>query len=176
MIEFFYNIPFVKEIIGYLLIPILIFIIVCSIILLIYSAKYKDRENPIYKYKMNLASLIISMFLVIVFLSILIGFALAFRKEMLANDINTPLSYVVIASPLIPLIALIFMFVKMFNLIKNKPVKSKLIKEDRENLELMINDNIEKDEKTNVEVIDIEEDKTIKTDKVEEDKEEIEIL
>jgi len=122
-IKFMYDIPYIKEIIGYLLIPFLIFIIVCSIIFLIYSKVTKDHENPIYKYRINLASLIVSILLIIVFLAMLLGFSIAFNEQLKKTSNTITLSYFVIASPVVPIIALIILFLKTIRLIKNKPNK-----------------------------------------------------
>ena len=127
-IKFIYDFPFVKQIIGYLLIPFLIFIIICSIALLIYSAKHKNHEDPIYKYRINLASLIVSILVIIVFLAILTGFALAFKKQMESSDATFVLSYFVVGSPIVPLIALLILFIKMIRLMKNKPKKEEILK------------------------------------------------
>lgn len=129
-IKFFYDIPFVKEIIGYFLIPFLVFIIICCIVLLTYSAKYKDHESPIYKYKINLASLIISIFLTAVFLAILIGFSYAFKLQLDAQKIETPLAYLVVLSPIIPAFALIVLMVKTIRLVLQKPKKQDVLKEN----------------------------------------------
>ncbi len=138
-IKFIYDFPFVKQIIGYLLIPFLIFIIICSIALLIYSAKHKNHEDPIYKYRINLASLIVSILVIIVFLAILTGFALAFKKQMESSDATFVLSYFVVGSPIVPLIALLILFIKMIRLMKNKPKKEEVQKiADSQNLNLMM--------------------------------------
>lgn len=134
-VKFFYDIPYVKEIIGYFLIPLLIFIIVCSVLLLIYSSKHKDHENLIYKYKMNMASLIISIFLTAVFLAILIGFSYAFKLQMANDGVKSLLGYLVILSPGIPLIALVALVFKVVRLVLNKPQQevsdTSVIKEDK---------------------------------------------
>lgn len=122
-IKFIYDFPYVKEIIGYLLIPFLVFIILCSIWLLIYSAKHKDHEDPIYRYRINLASLIVSILLILVFMAILVGFAMALKQQVDKTGGKFVLSYFVFASPLVPIIALIVLFIKVIKVIKNKPEK-----------------------------------------------------
>lgn len=134
-IKFIYDIPYIKEIIGYLLIPFLIFIIICSSILLIYSKCTKDHENPLYKYRINLASLIVSILLIMVFLAILVGFSIAFNEQLKTTSNTVTLSYFVIASPIIPIIAILILFAKMIRLMKNKP--SKKSSTPLENLEVL---------------------------------------
>lgn len=138
-IKFVYDIPYVKQMISYILIPFLIFIIVCSIILLIYSAKHKDHENPIYKYRINLACLLISVLLVAVFLAILIGFSMALKKEIEAANTTTMLTSFVIYSPMIPVLALIILMIKIIKLLMHKPSKREVTKiENQEDLQAML--------------------------------------
>lgn len=138
-IKFIYDFPYVKEIIGYLLIPFLIFIILCSIGLLIYSAKHKDHEDPLYRYRINLASLIVSILLVLVFLAILVGFALALKQQVDKVGGKFVLSYFVLASPIVPVIALLVLFIKVIRVIKNKPRKEEVdVVEKSENVSVAI--------------------------------------
>lgn len=119
--KFLYDVPYIKQIIAFFLIPLLVFIIICSIILLAYSNK--GVNNIKYKYKANVFSIIISILLTVVFLSILLGFSYAFYKQMTAVGLKTPLAYLVIASPIIPFIFLISFFIKLIKVIKKKPPK-----------------------------------------------------
>ncbi len=136
-IKFIYDFPYVKQIIGYLLIPFLIFIILCSIILLIYSAKHKDHKDPIYQYRINLASLIVSILLVLVFLAILVGFALALKQQVDQMSGKYVVSYVVFGAPIVPVIALLVLFIKIFKLIKNKPKREEIVQIE-ENSTIMV--------------------------------------
>ena len=121
-VKFFYDIPHVKEIIGYILIPFLVFIIICSLALMIYSARHKDHESSDYKYHMNLYTLIISTLLVAALFAILFGFALAFKKQVEAAGIESIVVYIVEASPLLPFLSLLALLIKTIKLIKNRPV------------------------------------------------------
>lgn len=166
-IKFIYDFPYVKQIIGYLLIPFLIFIILCSIILLIYSAKHKDHKDPIYQYRINLASLIVSILLVLVFLSILVGFALALKQQVAQMEGKYVVSYVVFGAPIVPVIAIFILFIKLIKLIRNKPSKEETIdSEVSENISVAVEDQ-------NQVQIQIQEVPKIE---LEEEKEDVEIL
>ena len=120
--KFLYDIPYIKQVIAFFLIPLLVFIIICSIILLAYSNKGVNDIK--YKYKANVFSVLISILLTVVFLSILLGFSYAFYKQMTAVGLKTPLAYLVIASPIIPFIFLISFFIKLIKVMKKKPPKN----------------------------------------------------
>lgn len=121
--RFVYDIPYVKEVLGYLLIPFLIFIIISGSVLMIYAIKHKDHEDIHYKYTMNLFTLIISTLLVASLLAILIGFALSFKKQVDAANIKSFVVYVVLVAPLLPFFSFLALLFKMIKLIKNRPNK-----------------------------------------------------
>ncbi len=123
-VRFFYDIPYIKEILGYLLIPLLVFIILSSILLMIYSYKNKDHDDEKYNYRMNLFSLLISILLVAVLFAFLLGFAMAFKKQVDAANIKSTISYLVIVSPVIPFFALLVLLFKLIKVIKNKNINN----------------------------------------------------
>ena len=121
--RFVYDIPYVKEVLGYLFIPFLIFVIISCAFLMFYSFKHKDHEDAHYKYKMNLFTLIISTLLVASLFAILVGFALSFKKQVDAANIKSFVVYVVLASPLLPFFSFLALLFKMIKLIKHRPSK-----------------------------------------------------
>ena len=146
--KFLYDIPYIKQVIAFFLIPLLVFIIICSIILLAYSNKGVNDIK--YKYKANVFSVIISILLTVVFFSILLGFSYAFYKQMTAVGLKTPLAYLVIASPIIPFIFLISFFIKLIKVMKQKPPKNiDSLEENNKKEEIKENIPEEKEEKTN---------------------------
>lgn len=122
-VRFVYDLSYVKQMIKYLGIPFLIFIVISASILLIYSIAHKNHDDPKYKYNMNLYTLFISIILVASLFAILVGFALAFKKQVDAANIQSIVTYIVLAAPILPLISLIALFIKAIRLMKNKPVR-----------------------------------------------------
>ncbi len=123
-VRFVYDLSYVKQILKYLGIPFLIFLVISGIILLVYSLAHKDHDDPKYKYNMNLYTLLMSIILVASLFAILVGFAFAFKKQADAANIQSIIVYIVLAAPLLPLISLIALFVKAIRLMKNKPTKN----------------------------------------------------
>ena len=139
-VRFVYDLSYVKQIIKYLGIPFLLFLIVSAFILITYYLKHKDHDDPKYKYTMNLYTLLMSIILVASLFAVLLGFALAFKKQVDAANIKSIIVYIVLAAPILPFFALLALFTKAIKLMKNKPVNNKDIQ-----VEETVNNSIDKD-------------------------------
>ncbi len=170
--KFVYDAPYVKEIVSFVFIPILLIIVLSIIYLLYYNKKVKDHNDPKYKYNMNLYTLIITMLLAAVFLSMLIGFSLALKEEMDRLDFDSLVCYLVLISPVLPALFLSYLTIKLVKLVKTKPYDMNVFK-NHEELESMLditeNPNITSMEDFKVQKDDHKEEKN-------EEEEEIELL
>lgn len=133
-VRFVYDLSYVKQILKYLGIPFLIFLVVSGIILLIYSLAHKDHDDPKYKYNMNLYTLLMSIVLVASLFAVLVGFAFAFKKQADAANIQSIIVYIVLAAPLLPFISLIALFAKTIKLMKNKPTINSVEEKNNESI------------------------------------------
>lgn len=129
--KFIYDMPYVKNIIHYVLIPILVLIVVGLIITFIYSKKCKDHTDYKYQFKMNVLVIIFSMLVIAFFLAVLLGYALALRNYMEIYDFNSKICYLVLISPIIPAIFLIYLIVRLVK-ITNEYENEKEEKEEEE--------------------------------------------
>lgn len=172
--KFVYDVPYVKVLLKYLLIPVLAILLVGLIILYRINKKYKDHNDPNYKYKLNMISLYISIAITAFFLAILIGFALALRLQMKALNFNSVICFCVMLAPIFPCIYLIYLLVKLIKLIKNKPKakKKKAIETSPEDVEILSSDtdietNNVKNENEDIDIIDARESDLITEEKEE---------
>lgn len=127
-LKFFYDMPFVGDIILYLLIPLLIVVIICGIVLIVYSYKYKKSERKIFEYRMNVFCLFMAIILCLVFFAILLGFSFAFKIQMDKTELHTTLAYFALLSPIIPAIVEAVLITKIIKVIGNKPENKQIKK------------------------------------------------
>lgn len=121
--KFIYDVPYVKEIVNYLAIPVIVIIIIGFAILAVYNKKEKNHEDPVYKYNVNILTLALSMIITVLFLSMLLGFSLALKGQMELYKFSSLICYLVLISPIVPGIYLIILISKLIKTVKNKPKK-----------------------------------------------------
>lgn len=111
--KFVYDMPYVKNMIHYILIPIFVLIIVTLILTFIYSKKCKDHNDYKYQYKMNILVIVFSLLLISLFFAILLAYAGALRNYMRLYDFTSTICKLVLISPIIPFIFLIYLLIKL---------------------------------------------------------------
>lgn len=121
--KFIYDVPYVKEIVNYLAIPVIVIIIIGFAILAVYNKKEKNHEDSVYKYNVNILTLALSMVITVLFLSMLLGFSLALKGQMELYKFSSLICYLVLISPIVPGIYLIILISKLIKTVKNKPKK-----------------------------------------------------
>lgn len=123
--KFVYDLPFVTDISMYLLFPLLLLVLVLSAILFIYACKHRNEKDKIYKYNVNMYSILICILLTIIFFAIILGFSLAFKIQMDSTGLETVIAYLVLLAPIIPAIVLIYLIAKLIKVYRNKPEQDK---------------------------------------------------
>ena len=80
--KIFYDIPYMKGIMKYVLIPVIVIILIVGICLFLYSRKHKDHEDPHYNFVMDFWSSLIGIIVTGAILAIAVGFSIAMTEKM----------------------------------------------------------------------------------------------
>lgn len=119
-----------------LFVPILLIILVVEAILFLYLKKTKNKDIPNYKEKVNIHFSIISIVITLVLIAVTVCFSVNFINIMKAKDIveqNKILYYVIILTPLIPFIYIVFLIINFSKMLSNVEIKEDKQKEITEN-------------------------------------------
>lgn len=80
--KIFYDIPYLKVIMTYVLIPVVIIVLIAGVCLFFYSKKQKDHEDPHYNFVMDFWSSLIGIIVTAAILALAIGFSVAMTEKM----------------------------------------------------------------------------------------------
>lgn len=128
--KIFYDIPYMKDIMQYVLIPIVMVIIVVGVALFIYSKKVEDHESPRYNFVMNFWSSLIGIVITGAILAIAVGFSFAMTEKMREYNLieeKKMLYYLLKYFIIIPFIFVLWYIVKFLKTIYYKPKKEKQV-------------------------------------------------
>ena len=142
--KIFYNFPYIKEILKYVLIPVVLVVFIVSIILFIYSKKHKDHENPHYNFVMDFWSSLIGIIITGAILAIAVAFSLAMTEKMVEYKLTEDkkmLYYLLKYFIIVPAVFVIWYIVKFLKTIYYKPHSNK-VEEEAPNVDKI--ENVEK--------------------------------
>lgn len=125
MYKFVYDFPFVKDMFLFVFLPLIVIIFSLVVVLVVYAVENRKNKDLIHIYKINFYSLILSIIMTSIFFAIVLGFAFALKDEMNETGLETFITYLVLISPLIPVIVLALLIGKTIKLVNNKPVLEK---------------------------------------------------
>lgn len=130
--KIFYDIPYIKGIMMYVLVPVAIVIVTVGIALFIYSRVHKDHENPHYNFVMNFWSSLIGIIITGAILAMAVGFSIAMTEKMQEYGLveeKKMLYYLLKYFIIIPFIFVVCYIVKFLKTIYYKPRKERIVKE-----------------------------------------------
>lgn len=111
--------------------PILLIILLVEAILFLYLKKIKNKDITNYKEKVNIHFSIISIVITLVLIAITVCFSVNFVNILKAKDIveqNKILYYVIILTPLIPFIYVVYLIINFVKMLSNVEIN-----EDKQN-------------------------------------------
>lgn len=127
--KIFYDIPYMKGIMKYVLVPVIIVILIVGICLFIYSKKHKDHEDPHYNFVMDFCSSLIGIIITGAILAIAVGFSFAMTEKMREYGLveeKKALYYLLKYFIIIPFIFVVWYIVKFLKTIYYKPSRKKI--------------------------------------------------
>ncbi len=126
--KIFYDIPYMKGIVKYVLVPVIIIIIIAGLFLFIYSKKHKDHDAPQYNFVMDFWSSLIGIIVTGAILAIAVGFSFAMTEKMqeygLVEEKKT-LYYLLKYFIVLPFVFVVLYIIKFLKTIYYKPHKQK---------------------------------------------------
>lgn len=126
--KIFYDIPYMKDIMQYVLVPIVVVLIVVGVALFIYSKKVKDHDSPRYNFVMNFWSSLIGIVVTGAILAIAVGFSIAMTEKMHEYHLveeKKMLYYLLKYFIVIPFVFVVWYVVKFLKTIYYKPKREK---------------------------------------------------
>ena len=126
--KIFYDIPYMKGIMTYVFVPVIIVVLLVGISLFVYSKKNKDHDDPHYNFVMDFWSSLIGIIITGTILAIAVGFSVAMTEKMQEYGLveeKKMLYYLLKYFIVIPFIFVIWYIVKFLKTIYHKPKKKK---------------------------------------------------
>ena len=126
--KIFYDIPYMKGIVKYVLIPVIIVIVIAGLLLFIYSKKHKDHDTPQYNFVMDFWSSLIGIIVTGAILAIAVGFSFAMTEKMQEYGLveeKKMLYYLLKYFIILPFVFVVCYIVKFLKTIYYKPQKKK---------------------------------------------------
>ncbi len=135
--KIFYDIPYMKGIMTYVFVPVVIVVLLVGISLFVYSKKNKDHDDPHYNFVMDFWSSLIGIIITGTILAIAVGFSVAMTEKMQEYGLveeKKMLYYLLKYFIVIPFIFVIWYIVKFLKTIYHKPKKKKAALEPLNNV------------------------------------------
>ncbi len=136
--EIFYDIPYMKVILLYVLVPVAFLVLVVGLVLFSYSRKHKDHEDEHYNFVMNFWSSLIGIIITGALLALAIGFSIAMTEKMKEYGIvnsRKMIYYLLKYFVIVPIAFVIWYIVKLVKTILHRPTKEKEDPEEKEDEE-----------------------------------------
>lgn len=124
MINFKYDFSFLFTMIKFVFLPVLAIVIVTAIIIFAYSKKVKQQDIKKYNYLVEFWTTLLAILIIGALFAITIGFSMSLSKAIEMYDLvkgNEIIYYLVLVTPIIPLIFLAIYIYRMIIVILNKP-------------------------------------------------------
>lgn len=134
MVDFKYDFAFLIKMIKYVFLPVLAVVIVTAFIIYIYSRKVKKQDIKRYNYLVEFWTTFLAILIIGSLFAVTVGFAISLSDAIKMYNLvegHEPIYYLVICSPLIPLLFLVIYIYRMIIVLLNKPKKQReLAKEE----------------------------------------------
>lgn len=145
--------------IKFVFLPVLAIVILTAFIIMIYSKKVKQKDIQRYNYLVEFWTTLLAIMVIGALLAVTIGFSISLSESIKLYNLvegNEVIYYIVLATPLIPLLFLVIYIYRMIIVLINKPKKQRKIEvEEQEiipepsviekNTSLVSDDKIDKD-------------------------------
>lgn len=159
MVDFKYDFSFLIKMIKFVFLPVLAIVILTAFITMIYSKKVKQKDIQRYNYLVEFWTTLLAIMVIGALLAVTIGFSISLSESIKLYNLvegNEVIYYIVLATPLIPLLFLVIYIYRMIIVLINKPKKQRKIEvEEQEiipepsviekNTSLVSDDKIDKD-------------------------------
>lgn len=126
--KIFYDVPYMKGIMKYVLVPVVLVILIVGICLFLYSRKHKDHEDPHYNFVMDFWSSLIGIVITGAILAIAVGFSIAMTEKMREYGLveeKKALYYLLKYFIILPFVFVVWYIVKFLKTIYYKPSRKK---------------------------------------------------
>ncbi len=134
--KIFYDVPYMKAIMLYVLVPVVVVLTVVGISLYVYSKKHEDHSDPHYNFVMNFWSSLIGVVVTAVILAIAVAFSVTMTERMeeynLVED-KKMIYYLLKYFIVIPIVFVIWYIIKLLKTIYHKPSKKKELQQEAAN-------------------------------------------
>lgn len=124
--------------IGKVFIPILIIVIIVGIILFLYKKNAEKKGIKGYNSRINFHASLISIVVTLVLLAITVIFSVNFINVMKSEGLvqtNKIIYYLIILSPVIPFIFLIYLITRLVKYIPDEGIETNIIEENEKEIE-----------------------------------------
>ena len=159
MVDVKYDFSFLIKMIKFVFLPVLAIVILTAFIIMIYSKKVKQKDIQRYNYLVEFWTTLLAIMVIGALLAVTIGFSISLSESIKLYNLveeNEVIYYIVLATPLIPLLFLVIYIYRMIIVLINKPKKQRKIEvEEQEiipepsviekNTSLVSDDKIDKD-------------------------------
>lgn len=128
MVNFKYDFTFLLKMIKFVFLPILAVVILTAFIIMIYSKKVKERDIKKYNYLVEFWTTLLAIMVIGALLAVTIGFSISLSKAIEMYNLvkgNEVIYYIVLATPLVPLLFLIIYIYRIIIVLINKPKEEK---------------------------------------------------
>lgn len=130
MVDFKYDFSFLLKMIKFVFLPVLAVVILTAFIIVIYSKKVKKKDIQKYNYLVEFWTTLLAIMVIGALLAVTIGFSISLTESIKMYNLiegNEIIYYIVLATPLIPLLFLVIYIYRMIIVLINKPAKQRKI-------------------------------------------------
>lgn len=137
MVDFKYDFSFLIKMIKFVFLPVLAIVILTAFIIMIYSKKVKQKDIQRYNYLVEFWTTLLAIMVIGALLAVTIGFSISLSESIKLYNLvegNEVIYYIVLATPLIPLLFLVIYIYRMIIVLINKPKKQKKIEVEEQEI------------------------------------------
>lgn len=128
MVNFKYDFTFLLKMIKFVFLPVLAVVILTAFIIMIYSKKVKEKDVKKYNYLVEFWTTLLAIMVIGALLAVTIGFSISLSRAIEMYNLvkgNEVIYYIVLATPLVPLLFLIIYIYRIIVVLINKPKEEK---------------------------------------------------
>lgn len=137
MVDFKYDFSFLIKMIKFIFLPVVAIVILTAFIIMIYSKKIKQKDIKRYNYLVEFWTTLLAIMVIGALLAVTIGFSISLSESIKLYNLvkgNEVIYYIVLATPLIPLLFLVIYIYRMIIVLINKPKKQKKIEVEEQEI------------------------------------------
>ena len=128
MVNFKYDFTFLLKMIKFVFLPVLAVVILTAFIIMIYSKKIKEKDIKKYNYLVEFWTTLLAIMVIGALLAVTIGFSISLSRAIEMYNLvkgNEVIYYIVLATPLVPLLFLVIYIYRIIVVLINKPKEEK---------------------------------------------------